>query len=207
MSAIAEAGAASAATIRLLFRDHACLSGDLSLSGEELERNLSLVFFGGISTVEALILNALANLLPRPDLRVRLHSEPQLLPRILEETMRWSGPVQSATRHATRNIQLGDAIIEEGETVNCMLASANRDESVFDRADMFDPDRTGVSRYLGFAAGPHHCLGAHLARLEAATLISTLLRQFPDVALLEPSTIDIRGHEFRQPTRLRCSLG
>ena len=175
------------------------------LTDEEIAANASIIFFGAISTVEALILNTLWALAVHPREWSRARSEPERLAAAIEETLRWTGPVQSATRHAAGDIDFKGVEIVAGETVNCILAAANRDPTVFTAPDRFDIDRANNAVHLAFGAGPHFCLGSHLARLEGAISISRLLERLPDLRVdLERSTPPT-GYEFRQPSRLSAT--
>ncbi len=205
--AVAAAARGDAARMRALFAaggaGRAIAEG---LGRDEIDHNLLVIFFGGISTVEALLLNTLLQLLQRPDLMTAVRHDATRLPATIEETMRWSGPVQSATRHAVRDTEIAGVAIGAGDTVNCILASANRDGAMFAAPDDFDPGRSDLKRHLGFALGSHHCLGSHLARAEVRIAIETLLAAFPALAI-EGTAPAMEGHEFRQPRRLSCWLG
>ncbi len=174
--------------------------GDARLSDEQICRNALIVFFGGISTVEALILNSLFALSLQAETLERVHRDAVLIPRAVNETIRWLGPVQSATRHVVSEIELHGVVFQEGDTVNCMLAAANHDPAVFENPETFDMDRNNVQRQIGFAVGPHHCLGSHLARTEARIALEQLFARLPclrlDLSRVEGPT----GFEFRQPT-------
>lgn len=181
---------------------HAMLNGtgDRRLSDEEVSRNALIMFFGGISTVEALILNCLFALLSHPEALARVIGDRSLLGPALDETVRWLGPVQSATRHILADQAIGDVTIPAGSIVNCMLGAANHDPNIFPRPDRFDIDRPNLGQHLGFATGPHLCIGRHLALAEAGAAISALLDRAPGLALAHPATPV--GHEFRQPHSL-----
>ncbi len=172
-------------------------AGDLS--GEEITHNAIIIFFGGISTVDALILNTLYALERHPDAKAEILEDRSLLPHAINETVRWQGPVQSATRHVVREVQVGEVSLKPGDTVNCMLAAANRDPAVFDSPDQFDLHRADTSRHMGFATGPHHCLGSHLARAEARIAIEQLLQRLPGFSLDLDRVDGPVGYEFRQP--------
>jgi cytochrome P450 len=174
------------------------------LSHDEIKRNLSIIFFGGISTVEALILNALRQLLIDTPLRARIDADRSLIPKLLDETMRWAGPVQSATRHVTKPVHYSGIDFADGDTVNCMIAAANHDPAIFVNPDHFDIDRPGLSRHLGFAMGSHHCLGLHLAKSEARIAIEALLDELPNL-MLAGQCPPISGYEFRQPAIMKVS--
>ena len=177
------------------------------LTDEEIRRNLAIVFFGGISTVEALILNCLWALSRQPELIGAAKADRALLAAIIDETIRWHGPVQSATRHARCPVTLGAAAILEGEIVNCMLGAANRDPLVFTNPDCFVLGRPNIRKHLGFAAGPHACLGFHLARLEAQVALEALLARLPGFRVALAGTEAPSGYEFHQPHQLRAAWG
>ena len=171
-----------------------------TLTDQEIRRNALIIFFGGISTVEALILNSLFALLTHPEAMARVRADHSLIGAALEETMRWQAPVQSATRHTLADAMIGNICIPAGQTVNCMLGSANRDPTIFDNPDSFHLDRPNVKRHLGFATGPHHCLGQHLAKLQASKALRTLFERTSSIELTEATAF--YGHEFRQPLSL-----
>ena len=175
---------------------------DERLSDEEIQHNALIIFFGGISTVDALILNTLYALGLNPDQFERVRNDVSLLPKAITETIRWLGPVQSATRHAADDTLLFGEQIRAGDTVNCMLGAANRDPDVFDDPDSFDLDRDNAQRHVGFATGPHHCLGSHLARAEARIGIECLLNKWPGLQIDIDQSAAPTGHEFRQPATL-----
>lgn len=172
------------------------------LSEDEIKRNLSIVFFGGISTVEALVLNSLWALFEHPDVLQRVQSDLALLPQLIEETMRWLSPVQSATRHVTTPFEWRGVELAAHDTVNCMLGAANRDPAVFTDPDRFDLDRANSRRHLGFASGTHACLGSHLAKAEVRIGLEVLLGRLRNLRLERSLTEPPSGHEFRQSRRL-----
>lgn len=175
------------------------------LRDEEIRRNASIIFFGGISTVEALILNTLYALNAHPQWARRIAEEPRMLPKALSEVMRWLSPVQSATRHVQRDTQLGGVELRAGDTVNCMLGAANHDPAMFPDPERFDLDRGNLQRHFGFALGAHHCLGLHLARIEAEIAIAQLMRRLPGYRFDPVHPVEVRGYEFRQPQSLHLS--
>jgi cytochrome P450 len=172
------------------------------LSNEEIKRNLSIIFFGGISTVEALLLNSLWALFENSGALERIQRDHTLFPQAIEETMRWLSPVQSATRHVTEAFEWQGIEFPAHDTVNCMLGAANRDPSIFTHPDRFDLDRANSRRHLGFATGAHACLGSHLAKVEVRIGLETLLGRLRNVRLERSLTTPPSGYEFRQPRRL-----
>jgi cytochrome P450 len=174
---------------------------ELQLSDDELRRNALIILFGGISTVEAVVLNIVWSLLTHPATLSRVMADRALLDAAYDETMRWISPVQSATRHTRYDTTIAGVSIPANATVNCMLASANRDEAVFSNPDEFDIDRINARKHLGFAIGAHLCLGRHLARAEALAALNAMFDRAPTLRL-EDLTVAPRGHEFRQPASL-----
>ena len=175
---------------------------DRALSEDEIRRNLAIIFFGGISTVEALILNSLWALFEHPEIRARAVADPGLLASIVDETIRWHSPVQSATRSVVRDTSIAGVDLAEGEIVNAMLGAANRDPAVFPDPSRFDPQRSNLRQHLGFATGPHSCLGMHLAKAEARILLEVILAELPDLEIDRQSSTGPEGYEFHQPRRL-----
>lgn len=173
------------------------------MDGEAIERNALIILFGGISTVEALILNALYALSMNPGCLARVRAEPSSLRAVLDETIRWAGPVQSATRHVAHDTEVAGIPLQAGETVNCMIAAANRDPEVFADPDRFDIDRPGLRKHLGFAIGPHHCLGSSLAKLEGRIALEELLSRLPGCRVADMAAAKPHGSEFRQPEELK----
>jgi cytochrome P450 len=175
---------------------------DVRLTDDEIKRNLSIIFFGGISTVEALLLNCLWALFEHADALERINRDPAMLPSAIEETMRWLSPVQSATRHVTQAFEWHGVEFLANDTVNCMLGAANRDPSVFTNPDLFDVDRANSRRHLGFAAGIHACLGSHLAKAEVRIGLETLFGKLHNIRLERSLTQPPTGYEFRQSRKL-----
>jgi cytochrome P450 len=175
------------------------------LDNDEIKRNLSIVFFGGISTVEALMLNSLWAMFEHAGVLERTQRDLALLPQVIEETMRWLSPVQSATRHVTEAFEWQGIQFSSHDTVNCMLGAANRDPSIFADPNRFDLDRANSRRHLGFATGAHACLGSHLAKAEVRIGLETLLSRLHNIRLERSLTDPPSGYEFRQPRKLTVS--
>jgi cytochrome P450 len=154
------------------------------LSNEELTANIILLFGAGHETTVNLIGNGLLALHRNPD-QLELHkARPELITNAIEEFLRYDSSVQLTGRVALEDIEdLGGKRIPKGESVLCLLGSANHDPAVYpDRPERLDITRPNV-RPLSFGGGIHFCLGAQLARIEAEIAISTLLRRLPDLRL------------------------
>jgi len=154
------------------------------LTNEELTANIILLFGAGHETTVNLIGNGLLALHRNPDQLALLKSNPALIANAIEEFLRYDSSVQLTSRVTLEDIDdLGGKKIPKGETVLCLLGSANRDPAVYpDRPDRLDITRPNV-RPLSFGGGIHFCLGAQLARIEAEIAISTLLRRLPELRL------------------------
>jgi cytochrome P450 len=135
-----------------------------------------LLLAGGLDTTRAAASQSLLQLLGNPDQLQLLRDDPSRIPVAVEEFVRFTSPIVSETRTATRDAEVGGQPVAEGERVTLWTASANRDEAVFDDPDRFDVTRQ-PNRHLGFAYGEHFCLGAHLARLTLRVEFEELLRR------------------------------
>ena len=140
----------------------------------ELTANAILLLLAGHHTTMNLIGNGLLALLTHPSELARLRSDPTQITGAVEELLRFDSPLQLATRVARERIVVGDRAIEPGEIVHVLLGSANRDPARFRDPDVLDVTRRDV-KHLAFAFGPHFCVGAPLARLEAEIMFGTLL--------------------------------
>ncbi len=154
--------------------------------------NLEVVFFvvlllvAGNETTTNLIGNAVKALLANRAELARVAADPALVPELIEEVLRYDAPVQLVLRTATREVEIAGTKIPAGAIVAPLIGSANRDERRFP-----DPDRFEIGRdargHLGFGFGRHFCLGASLARLEAAAALEALAPEFVRLRLAEPA--------------------
>jgi len=163
--------------------------GLAEVDGERLRDDEILMFcmtllVAGNETTRNLIAGGARALMEFPDQRRRLVAEPALLPRAVDEMLRWVTPVRSFARTATADTTIGDRRIAAGDYVVLLYASANRDEEVWGpTADRFDVGRDPGPGHFAFGIGPHACLGANLADLETRVLFEELLARFPDFDL------------------------
>jgi cytochrome P450 len=158
-------------------------AGD-KLTNEELTANIILLFGAGHETTVNLIGNGLLALHRNPDQLALLKAKPELIGNAIEEFLRYDSSVQMTGRVALEDIEdLGGKRIPKGESVLCLLGSANHDPAVYpDHPERLDITRPNV-KPLSFGGGIHFCLGAQLARIEAEVAISTLLRRLPELRL------------------------
>jgi len=169
------------------------------LTDAEIFAFLLLILPAGFETTYRASGNLLVGLLSEPALLDRIRMDRAMVHGAVEEALRWEPPITSVMRVATRDCELGGIEIPAGTTVNVSIAAANRDPARYPDPDRFDPTRTNIA-HLTFGGGPHLCLGAHLARMEATVAVNALLDRLPDMRLdaSEP-TPTITGVAFRSP--------
>lgn len=157
-------------------------SGD-RLTGDEVLAMVFLLLVAGHETTVNLIGNGVLALLHHPNQLERLRDDPGLTESAVEELLRFSGPLETATeRYAREEVTIRGTTIPEGELVYAAVSSANRDERQFQDPDTLDLGRD-PNPHLAFGLGIHYCLGAALARLEARTALRTLLDRAPGLGL------------------------
>ncbi|WP_182877894.1 cytochrome P450 family protein [Microbispora sp. H10670] len=183
------------------------------ISRAELVSSVFQLLLAGDETTVNLIGNGVLELLRHPRQLDRLRARPELIGSMVEEALRYNGPVgHSRPLYVLADVEIGGTVIPRGDVVVPVLLAANRDPAVFPRPDVFDIGRS-PNRHLGFGHGAHFCLGAALARLQAAAAIGALVRRFAGIALaVDPAglewTPDLFLHGVRRlPLRLRLEAG
>jgi cytochrome P450 len=156
-------------------------SGD-QLTEEEVVATCNLLLVAGHETTVNLIANAILAMLRHPSQWAAVSADPQRVSAVVEETLRYDPPVQLMGRIAADDMTIGETLVPKGDVMMLLLAAAHHDPAAFDRPDEFDPDRENI-RHLGFGKGPHFCLGAPLARLEAAVALSKVTARFPQARM------------------------
>ena len=157
------------------------------LTEDELLGFCWLLLVGGNDTTTNLIGNGVEVLCRHPDQRAELVADPALIPGAVEEVLRAEAPTQALSRATTREAVLERGVIPEGKRVLLLWGAANLDEREFDDPDRFDIHRN-AQRHLALGYGPHFCLGAALARLEAKVAFEEFLARIPDYGLAAPPT-------------------
>ncbi|MGX5426968.1 cytochrome P450 family protein [Bacillus cereus] len=153
------------------------------LSARELYSMIMLLIVAGHETTVNLITNTVLALLENPNQLQLLKDNPKLIDSAIEEGLRYYSPVEVTTaRWAAEPFQIHDRTIEKGDMVVIALASANRDETVFENPEVFDITREN-NRHIAFGHGSHFCLGAPLARLEAKIAITTLFNRMTELQI------------------------
>jgi len=155
------------------------------LSEDELTSMVVLLLIAGHETTVNLIGNALNLLLQHPAQLANVLAAPGLIAAVVEEVLRFEGPVQVATpRFAAEPVTIAGTLIPTGSMVFAAVLAAGRDAAI-DRGDQFDPHRQH-QQHVSFGHGIHYCLGAQLARTEATIALERLLARFPDIRLAIP---------------------
>jgi cytochrome P450 len=172
-------------------------------SGRDLLHLAVALLVAGHETTVRQIPNMVFALLTHPDQLAAVRADERLIPAAVEESMRWIPLSTSAcfARYPVVDVELGGVLIRAGEPVLVAMASANRDEQVFEEGDRLMVDRTGAP-HLGFGHGPHYCPGAALARMELQVLLTQLLRRLPGLRLATPAAeIDWTGDSLARTPR------
>jgi cytochrome P450 len=176
--------------------------GAAALSTAEVALFVVLLLAAGNETTTNLIGNAVLALLRHPAELARVRADRRLVPSLVEETLRWDGPVHFVGRRAMRAIEICGQQIPAGAGVLALLGSANRDEREWGpTAATFDVARNPQS-HLGFGFGTHFCLGASLARLEARVALESLIDELPHVERCEPRVEYVDSFLVRGPRSL-----
>jgi cytochrome P450 len=181
----------------------AAVRGSATLTPDEATSNAAVLLFGGIETTEGMILNAALHLLAHPEQFAAVHDDPALAAAAVEESLRFEPAAAMVDRYATRDIEVGGAAIRRGDLVVVSITAANRDPAAFHEPDRFDLAREDAKTHVAWGAGPHVCIGMHLARLEVQAAIRLLLARLPGLRLdpdaSEPAPA---GLVFRKPPAL-----
>ncbi|MFH8553890.1 cytochrome P450 [Streptomyces celluloflavus] len=179
--------------------------GDELLDEKELAVLGMVLLVTGHDTTTYQLSNITHTLLTHPDQLAKLRNEPELLPRALEELLRFIPFRQGVgiARVATEDVDIDGVPIRAGDVVHVSYLAANRDPQMYERPNELDLER-GTPNHMAFGYGTHHCLGSHLARMELQVAIGTLLNRFPDLRLAVPEDeIDWNtGSIWRYPTAL-----
>jgi len=147
---------------------------DAVLDEVDMVQFVVLLLVAGNETTTNLIGNAALALLEHPDALERVAREPERVPALVEEALRFDSPIQVVFRTVSEDTELAGTRIPRGAVLAALLGSANRDERAFAEPDRFDVERD-TRGHLAFGFGPHFCLGAALARLEARVALEALV--------------------------------
>jgi cytochrome P450 len=156
-------------------------SGDGRLSDGELTRNLVLLLVAGFETTTNLLGNGLQIMLDDPELAAAVRTGEVPVGGFVEEVLRFDSPVQVGVNRVGHAMEIGGLVVRPGDNLMPLLGAGNRDPRRFTAPDTFDP-RRDEGGPLSFGGGAHFCIGAALARLEAAVAFPRLLHRFPALA-------------------------
>ena len=177
---------------------------DGKLDDEELLSFCRLLLIAGNETTTGLITASARIFHEEPDTLVQLKQNPQLAKNFVEEALRFYSPFSATVRRTTKDVEIAGQAIAAGELVIPLLASANRDERVFEAPDTFRLDRS-PNPHLGLGFGIHVCLGAHLARLEGKIVVEQMAQRYRSIELVnaQASTVGELGGPKSLAVRLR----
>jgi cytochrome P450 len=144
-----------------------------------------LLSIAGNETTRTVTSQGMRLLSEHPDVRRRIVEDMSLLPRAVEEILRYNPAVIHFRRTATEDVELRGKKIRKGDKVIVWYPSANRDEEVYDDPQRFDVDRW-PNDHLAFGIGEHFCLGATLARLQLTSIFEEILTRLPDITVEGP---------------------
>lgn len=175
---------------------------------DELVAVITQFVFAGHETTTNLLGNSMVTLLrDHRDQWDLLRERPELVPSATEELLRYAGTTQYVDKLVSEDTVIGGVEVRAMDTVAVAVAAANRDEGSFEDSEAFDVTRQGKT-HLSFGFGPHHCLGAALARMEVGTVLRTLTTRFPDLEIVDPGHVEYGANSMlRGPERLPVRLG
>jgi len=181
---------------------HAEVDGE-KLTDSKIYGFLRLLLPAGAETTFRVMGNCLYALLSHPEVLAQVYNDRELLPEVIEETLRWETSVTQVSRVATRDTEVAGCPIASGSPVGVITASANHDEARWDDAEHWKLGRQ-VQHHLAFGTGPHQCLGMHLARLELRVGLNRILDRLADLRFDPARSGDavIEGYAFRGPNAL-----
>ena len=158
---------------------------------EEATNLASTVFLGGLDTLPSNIAWSLRYLATHPDLRRQVVDDPGVIPDAVEEFLR-SFSVANPLRRAIRDVEVNGSLIREGDRIFVIISNGDRDPAEFGDAENVRFDR-GTNRHIAFGAGPHRCLGSHLARHELCVALEEWHKQIPDYRIMEDAKLTYHG--------------
>ena len=174
--------------------------GTPSLTTVEVLRVVHSTLTAGVDTTASAMATSVYLLLQDRSHWDAIQKDPSLIPTMVEECLRFEGPVRGVRRDVTRDTVVGEVAIPAGATLYVSYASAQRDDAVFTDPDVFDPERDDVSQHFAFGKWTHFCLGAALARMELKVALEVLSARLPTLRLAEDPGPDVI------PTMLGCFL-
>jgi cytochrome P450 len=161
------------------------------LMPERIQNHLTATMASaGHDTVSSAISAGIHGLALFPEQFEKVRANPQLIPGLVDESIRWATPARHFMRNATRATVLGGTNIAAGDRLMCLLLSGNRDEDVFPDPTLFDVTRR-PNPHLSFGFGPHLCLGQHIAKIEMCALFEELVSKLRSIELAGAPTMKV----------------
>ena len=169
---------------------------------DEYQGNVAVLIIGGNDTTRNTISGSVYALNKFPDQYDKLRANPDLIPSMVSETIRWQTPLAHMSRVATRDVELGGKTIRKGDRVVMWYVSGNRDETVIDNPNAYIIDRERPRHHLSFGFGIHRCVGNRVAEMQLTLIWEEILKRFPSIQLVgEPVRTHssfVHGYESMQ---------
>lgn len=171
----------------------------------EMIADISLMLFAGNVTTTNLIGQCMKYLVQMPEMQKQVQQDYSLIPHLIEETLRLEAPGQASYRIATRDAEINEVKIKQGEQIYLSWGAAGRDQKKHADPDVFDLDRTNKS-HLAFGIGKHYCVGAKLARMEAQITLEEMFNRFDSLSIPEGYNVGYLDFPlFRGPKELELN--
>ena len=170
-----------------------------NMDPREYHGNVILLIVGGNDTTRNTITGSVLALNQNPDQYAKLRANPELIPSMVSETIRWQTPLAHMRRTAVADIEIGGKLIKKGDKVVMWYVSGNRDESVIESPNDFIIDRERPRHHISFGFGIHRCVGNRLAELQLKIIWEEIMKRFPTIQVVgEPKrtySVFVRGYE------------